>query len=490
MVDVVPHLRKRLRHGPLTTEQVQLGSLSRALSLSPCVCVCVCVCVSVSVTATATVSVTVSDLEMGSTIWTEHMLNASKIGLVTEEVITRSVTRGLRQQFIAGRFDADVWSHIGVKDINSTHSQQVQNEAALQGMVLLQNDGLLPLKKGSNIAVVGPSGFDHHLTSDYAGGSGEGGCWPNADEKCIVTIADAIAEANVGGKTNASVGVGLPHDHTPEPQLLAAALEVARAADIVVLAVGVINAEGEGHDRPDTNLSSTQAALANAVLRLGKPTLLVLTNGGAISLDGLTERANAIVEAFDPAHNTRQLASLLFGQANNWGKLPVTIYSHNYTTGEGNLPAQSMQNYDMVKSPGRTYRYYQGTPIFAFGHGLSLTTFSHACTCRTTGTTVACSCVVKNTGHLAGDEVVFVFDALSSAIRAEVGTSHPVPFKRLVDFERVSLAAGATATLRFDIPKKRLSLTTASGDKKLYLGAHNLIFSRGNGPDVSVAVHL
>jgi hypothetical protein len=431
-----------------------------------------------------------TDLEMGSTIWTSHMLNASKLGLVTEEAITRSVTRGLRQQFIAGRFDANVWPDLGVKDINSTHNQQVQTEAALQGMVLLQNDGLLPLKKGSNIAVIGPSGFDHHLTSDYAGGSGEGGCWPNSDEKCIVSIADAIAQANVGGKTNASVGVGLPHDHTPEAQLLAAALEVAKAADVVVLAVGVIDSEGEGHDRPDMNLSDTQEALAKAILCLGKPTLLVLTNGGAISLDGLTS-SNAIVESFDPAHNTRQLASLLFGEANNWGKLPVTIYSHNYTTGAGDLPAQLMQNYDMVKSPGRTYRYYQGKPTFEFGTGLSLTTFSHACACQAAATeSLACSCTVKNTGGLAGDEIVLVYDALSPEIRAAVGTSHPVPFKRLVDFERVSLAVGATATLRFAIPKDGLALTTASGDKKLYAGTHNLIFSRGNGADVTVAVKL
>ena len=67
-----------------------------------------------------------TDLEMGSTVWTQHMLNASKLGLVSEDTITRSVVRGLRQQFIAGRFDADVWSTIGVKDINSTHHQQVQ----------------------------------------------------------------------------------------------------------------------------------------------------------------------------------------------------------------------------------------------------------------------------------------------------------------------------------------------------------------------------
>ena len=204
--------------------------------------------------------------------------------------------------------------------------------------------------------------------------------------------------------------------------MLAAALAVAKAADIVVLAVGVIDSEGEGHDRPDMNLSDTQEALALAVLGLGKPTVLVLTNGGAISLDGLTEGSNAIVEAFDPAHNTRELASLLFGEANNWGKLPVTLYSHNYTTGAGDLPAQSMQNYDMVRSPGRTYRYYQGRPIFEFGHGLSLTNFSHACTCQATAAAdnVACSCTVKNTGGLAGDEVVLVYDALSPEIRAAV----------------------------------------------------------------------
>jgi hypothetical protein len=72
----------------------------------------------------------------------------------------------------------------------------------------------------------------------------------------------------------------------------------------------------------------------------------------------------------------------------------------------------------------------------------------------------------------------------------QVGKSHPVPFKRLVDFERVSLAVGATATLRFAIPREGLALTTSSGDKKLYAGTHNLIFSRGNGADVTVAVKL
>lgn len=101
---------------------------------------------------------------------------------------------------------------------------------------------------------------------------------------------------------------------------------------------------------------------------------------------------------------------------------------------------------------------------------------------------VSCSCDVKNTGKMAGDEVVMVYDALSQAVRSAVGNSHPVPIKRLVDFERTTLAAGGSATLQFTIPKQSLAITTADGSKKLYSGEHELVFSRGNGNDMSVKV--
>ena len=299
-----------------------------------------------------------TDLEMGSTIWTTHMMNATKMGLVSEATIARSVRRGLRQQFLAGRFSpGKAWAELGAKDINSTRAQLIQNEAALQGMILLKNEGLLPLKQGSNIAVVGPMGVDTLLTSDYAGGTGEGGCWPKADASCVRTIFEAIREANVGGTTHSAPGVPAAHDHSPPAKFLADAITVAKGADIVVLAVGNDrNAEHEGIDRPDVNLTSAQQALATQVLALGKPTLLLLSNGGAVSIDGLIEGSKSIVECFNPAHNTPQLAKLLFGENNNWGKLPVTIYSHNYTTGGDGLPAQPMQNYDMVSSPVRADR--------------------------------------------------------------------------------------------------------------------------------------
>lgn len=113
------------------------------------------------------------------------------------------------------------------------------------------------------------------------------------------------------------------------------------------------------------------------VIALGKPTLLILSNGGAIAIDSLVGGSQAIVEAFNPGHQAPALADLLFGVENR-GKLPVTIYPHEYTS------EQSMVNYNMASGPGRGYRYYpsaaaKSKPLFEFGTGLSLTSFSLTC---------------------------------------------------------------------------------------------------------------
>lgn len=107
---------------------------------------------------------------------------------------------------------------------------------------------------------------------------------------------------------------------------------------------------------------------------------------------------------------------------------------------------------------------------------------------------MVCSCQLENTGAVAGDEVIMVYDSLSSAIRTEVGATHPLPIKRLVDFQRVLLGAGTSTVLTFTITAEMLKLTTEDGSKKSYTGVHNLIFSRGNGNDqtvsTTVTVHL
>ena len=239
--------------------------------------------------------------------------------------------------------------------------------------------------------------------------------------------------------------------------------------------------EHEGIDRPSNALAGLQSQFAEAVLALKKPTLLLMANGGTLAIEQLVGRSNAIVEAFNPAQSTPALAALLFGVENRWGKLPVTMYTAAY------MDEQPMTNYDMVKPPGRTYRYYVGTPIYSFGYGLSLTTFALSCA-RENLTSLRFSCAVKNVGGRAGDEVVQVYHAAGASIRSSVG--HPVPLRSLVGFERVSVAAHATATVSFELTPDALLLTTAEGDRMLYPGERQLIFTNGVNATVSISVSV
>lgn len=424
-----------------------------------------------------------TDIEMGSTVWSDNLHAAVSAGLATEAAVTRAVSRSMRQLFVAGRFDppsAVGWSSLGLADINTTHAQRVSYEAALQGMVLLKNDGLLPLRRGAAIAVVGPMGVNTDLMSDYAGGTGEEGCWPDSGEGCVRTIAQAIAQAN-GGNVTVAKGCDV---NSPSPSGIEAALAAARAAEAVVLALGNDRSvEHEGVDRKDIGLLGQQRALATQVLALGKPTVLVLSNGGALGIDGLVDGPRAIVEAFNPAQQTAALAALLFGDENRWGKLPYTVYPSSYTD------EQPMTNYDMSSGPGRTYKYYPSAaaktkPLFEFGAGLSLTTFSLGCALEgksdaPSGATYAVRCSVANTGKRAGDEVVLVFHAAGESVRKAV--HHPVPRKALVDFARVTVSAGDTATVTFRIDEQALALVDAAGERVIVKGEHSLLFEHGDG---------
>merc|ERR1711865_712671 len=109
---------------------------------------------------------------------------------------------------------------------------------------------------------------------------------------------------------------------------------------------------------------------------MGKPTVLVLANGGPVAIDGLLNNSpppSAIIEAFNPSHFTRALAATIFGDENRWGKLPYTMYPASFAS------ENPMTNYHMALPPGRTYKYYTGMPLFPFGHGLSYTSFSLEC---------------------------------------------------------------------------------------------------------------
>ncbi len=191
-------------------------------------------------------------------------------------------------------------------------------------------------------------GVNQNLFSDYFG---DQVCHTN-DFACVTTIGAAISSANKGGKTTMAQGVDVNSNDTSK---MKEALDMAKAADVVVLALGIDHSiEHEGQDRTTIDLPAMQAEFAKQVYALGKPTVLVLSNGGPVAIDDQISGAHAIVEAFNPAFGAPMLAETLFGMHNNWGKLPYTIYPKNY------INEVDFSNYDMSKAPGRTYRYYTG----------------------------------------------------------------------------------------------------------------------------------
>jgi len=227
------------------------------------------------------------------------------------------------------------------------------------------------------------------------------------------------------------------------------ALEAARAADVVVFVGGLTgDVEGEemrvsypgfaGGDRTEIGLPATQDRLLRALHATGKPVVLVLTTGSAIAVEWAQRSVPAIVVGWYPGQQGgNAVADVLFGKVNPSGRLPVTFYKS-----VDQLPP--FADYDMK---GRTYRYFEGEPLYPFGHGLSYTRFAYSDlrigkTVVGPRESVEVSVSVKNTGPRAGDEVVQLY------ARA-VAPKLPMPLKELRGFERVSLKPGEQRRVAF-----------------------------------------
>jgi len=422
-------------------------------------------------------------------LWTQGFLaKAITEGLTTNATVAKSFKRTMMQKLKVGLFDGlegQKWTdleHFGLDALNSSYAQQVSFEAALQGLILLKNDdGALPLKMGMKVAVVGPMSVETKgLLSDYANDL----LMPSTQ----ASIADAIHTANTGGTTTVDIGVDISSSDTSK---IGTAIAAVKMADAIVMVLGQTKAlEHEGIDRKDTKLPGQQENFALQVLAaaLKKPVVLVLCNGGILSIDNLLSAANppgAVIEAFNPAvMGPRALAETAFGQHNRWGKLPVTIYPANYTDLVA-IQEMSFTNTSTIGNkslPGRGYRYYQGTPLYSFGEGLSYTSFTHTCKAATSTASAGFYnfvCDVSNTGSREGDEVLMVYHKVGDSIKRAIGSKHPIPSRKLVAFDRVSLAKGATHALAFTIQSTSLSLTTNTGERVVYPGEHELVFSRG-----------
>jgi beta-glucosidase len=251
----------------------------------------------------------------------------------------------------------------------------------------------------------------------------------------------------------------------PHADLLGDAVAAARDADAVVLFLGLTpGIEGEempveiegfrGGDRTDIALPAVQQELMQRVVALGRPTVLVLLNGSAVAVNWAEDNVGAILEAWYPGQAAGDaIADVLFGDYNPAGRLPVTFYRS-----VEDLPP--FVDYDVTN---RTYRYFQGEPLYAFGHGLSYTSFAYD-NLRTSAErlvrdgTVTVSVDVRNSGDRAGDEVVQLY---VSYPESEVDR----PRKQLVGFSRIHLQPGEKTTVRLPLEASDLAYWDAEYDR-------------------------
>ncbi len=271
----------------------------------------------------------------------------------------------------------------------------------------------------------------------------------------------------------------------PKVELEQQALDVAKQADVVIMCMGLTaRLEGEqmdvdlegfrGGDRTRIDLPDVQEQLIHEIQALGKPVVLVLLNGSALAVNWEQERIPAILEAWYPGQASgTAIADVLFGDYNPGGRLPVTFYKS-----VKDLPP--FEDYDMA---GHTYRYFKGQPLYPFGYGLSYTTFQYGnlklADSQNAGEPVKVSVEVKNTGQMAGEEVVQVY---VSDLNAPV----PVPIRSLTGFKRIHLNPGESRTVSFEIAPEGFSIINAQDQREVLPGEFEVSVG-GSQPDVSGA---
>eukprot|EP00927_Polykrikos_kofoidii_P054760 TRINITY_DN49133_c0_g1_i1.p1 TRINITY_DN49133_c0_g1~~TRINITY_DN49133_c0_g1_i1.p1 ORF type:complete len:845 (-),score=144.80 TRINITY_DN49133_c0_g1_i1:438-2972(-) len=429
--------------------------------------------------------------------------SAVRSGKLDEADVDKALARSLTLRFRLGLFDPPADqpdAHISPDIVRSGAHVDAAMEAADQGLVLLKNgvggQQPLPIAAGSRIAVIGPHAQSRYaLLGNYLGQSCSAVTAQGKEQfGCVESLWEALGNLT---PTEVMYAEGLSSvTAKADDKMIAEAVKIAEAVDHVVLALGLdtVSVEREGTDRKSVSLPDGQLELLFAMLsvktvamrqvaplRTTPAVSVVLLNGGTVSSSELLA-ADAIVEAWYPGFfGARAIARALLGKSNRWGKLPVTVYDEAALTGDGAL---DMLDFDMVKAPGRTYRYHTMKPLWPFGFGLSYTKFQlhmsskpHVIISQHESTNVAVK--VSNVGDLDGDEVLMAFfvpleGTLPTASRAARLQ------RQLFGFQRVSLMVGQVTTVVFEVSAEQMATYEDNGDRVSHAGAYEVRISNGN----------
>jgi len=418
----------------------------------------------------------------------EPLAERVRAGLVDEALVDRAVLRVLAQKEDLGLLDPDAFAGEPPTDLDldPPEHRATARRLAQESLVLLANDGVLPLGGGTpgagappaRVAVVGPNAdraealmgcysFVNHVLAHHPG-------TPQGIE--LPTVVDALREALPDAEVVHAPGCAVDGDDTSG---FAAAVDAVRGADVAVVVVGDDaglfgrGTVGEGNDVESLELPGVQRALVTELVATGTPVVVVLLTGRPYAigwlLDGDAPRPGAVVQGFFPGEEGgRAVVDVLTGAVNPSGRLPVSLPRA--------AGAQPYSYLHPVLGGPSDVTSTDPTPVRPFGFGLSYTTFAYAdleadATAPTSGAFDA-AVTVTNTGEVAGTEVVQLYarDVLGSV---------PRPVAQLLGYARVDLAPGESRRVRFHVPAARLAFSdrrlarvVEPGDVEVWVAAH------------------
>ncbi len=381
-------------------------------------------------------------------------------GKITMEDLDRAVRNVLRLKFQMGLFENPyVDPNVATKVVRSKEHKELARQVAREGVVLLKNDGLLPLSKNlKRVAVIGPNAdMMYNQLGDYTAPQ---------DRKELTTVLDGVK--NLLPKAQVTYVKGCAVRDTTQSQIKEA-VAAAKAADVTILVVGgssardfettylstgaaIVNKNaiadmecGEGYDRADLHLMGDQEKLMKALLDSGVKLVVVYIQGRPLNMNLASEQANALLTAWYPGEQGGQaIADVLFGDYNPAGRLPVGIPRN-----VGQLPVH------YSKHPSHNYVDSSADPLFSFGYGLSYTKFEYSDLQLVPGNGMdvyqTVKCTVKNVGNVDGDEVAQLY------INDVVASVEPL-HKALKGFKRIHLKAGESKEITFNLGFEELSL--------------------------------
>ncbi|MFC4248345.1 glycoside hydrolase family 3 N-terminal domain-containing protein [Natribaculum luteum] len=408
------------------------------------------------------------------------LLEAVREERIDEKFVDRAVCRHLEQKSRLGLFDSAAPDPERASAAFGTDDQRLlARQAARESLVLLENDGTLPISDEASVAVVGPNADEpRHLLGNYTYAAAES----DDDGLEVTTPLEAIRDRLGRASVRYERGCGILAEGGQadlESQEFDAARTIADTADVVVACVGgrsgidverdATGTAGEGLDRATLGLPGHQHALLEAVTETGTPVVVVLVSGRPLSLDGRFDAPGAILEAWLPGQaGGLAIADVLFGDVDAVGRLPVSI-----PRSVGQLPAHYRRT---ALSTNQHYVDEAADPWYSFGHGESYATFEYgelevdAKTVSMAGS-IDLALEVENVGNRPGIEVVqlYVRDREASVTR---------PDRELRGFCRLSLSPGERRRVSFSLPVDALALVDRDAEWTIEPGSFEVQVGR------------